>query len=292
MSPTETLSALKAELRARRHQERFADACARHPVLADLGTLPVLLERLADSGERGYETSEALAIAFLTEQQAASSPLWTGLLLLLFEPMLGALRASVRGAAMDAEELDAVIIGHFLEVAQAHPLRDAKPGHTLVALRSKTRRAVFRELKHEQREQTEAPATDPHLLFDLLDGALDLSGYRSSGDESEADLGHVRNQMRQVAFLREHCGGELDDEQLDLVLHTQVRGGRLCDYVDEHYPELSPEERTRTYERLKRQHGRSLEVIRGALAHLRHPRPAEDTDEVRDLEDCGSPHHR
>ncbi len=287
MSLTNTLSALTAELRSRRHEETFNRARARHPALGEVDDLPTLLDLLTARRERPYETSEALAVAFLAEQQAGTSPLWGGLLVLLCAPMLGALRASVRGEALAKDELEAAILGHFLEVAQGHDLERTKPGHTLVALRSKTRRAVFRELKHAQREQQVAPPTDPALLFDLLDGDAGLAGYRSDDAPSEAGLGEVLDQMRQVSFLRERCGAALEAEQLDLVVHTQVRGGRLSDYVDERYPDLPPEERTRTYERLKRQHSRSLEVLRRALAHLRRPRAADAADRAEDLEHCG-----
>ena len=287
MTLTDTLSALPAELRAADHQARYAEARPRHAVLLEHETPGALFESLASSALRCNDTGESLARALLAEQQVAPSALWTSLLLILCAPMLCALRASIRGNALDPDDLDALVLGHFLEVAQAHDVAATKRGHTLVALRSKTRRAVFREVKLEQREQVDAPATDPHLLSELLDAEAGALGYRDGADSSDPGLHGVRNQMRQVAFLREHCGDELEDEQLDLVLHTQVRRGRLCDYVDEHYPNLTPDERTRAYERLKRQHGRSLEVIREALAHLRHPRPVEDLDEAGDLEGCG-----
>lgn len=289
MSLTETLSALTAEVRSRRHQERFSQARSRHSVLEGFADLPSMVDHLGSTGERDVETSEALAVAFIAEQQASPSPLWTGLVLLLCTPMLCALRASVRGDAIEADELDATIIAHFLEVVQAHPV-EAKSGRTLAALRSKTRRAVFRDLKLEQRRQTDERSIEPEKLLAMLDGEFGAAEWdTTTGPEGDALTSEEQRTYvgEQAALLASVAGGLLDDEQLELVVHTQVLRRSLTGYVEEHYPGLSAEDHTRTYERLKRQHGRSIRVVRDALAHLRHPLPPAESGEVGDLEDCG-----
>ncbi|MEQ9645399.1 MAG: hypothetical protein RLO52_07915 [Sandaracinaceae bacterium] len=272
MSLTETLSALTAELRSRRHQERFVHACSRHPVLEDFADLRSLVEHLGGPGERDVEKGEALAVAFITEQQAGPSPLWTGLVLLLCTPMLCALRGSVRGDAIDGDELDAMIIAHFLEVVQAHPV-EAKAGRTLSALRSNTRRAVFGEVKSEQRQP--API-DPVDLVEMLD---DEEGRNASSMMAPSTQELTTKERRQQALalagmLKRHLGDLLNTEQHMLVVHTRVLGGSLTDFVAGQYPTTTADVQRRHYERLKRQHGRSVQLVRKALAHLRHPPPS------------------
>ena len=272
MSLTETLSALTAELRSRRHQERFVRACSRHLVLEDFADVRSLVEHLSGSGERDIERSEALAVAFISEQQASPSPLWTGLVLMLCTPMLCALRGSVRGDAIEGDELDAMIIAHFLEVVQAHPV-EAKAGRTLAALRSNTRRAVFGEVKTEQSQP--API-DPVDLVEMLD---DEEGRNASSMMAPSTQELTTKERRQQALalagmLKRHLGDLLNTEQLMLVVHTRVLGGSLTDFVAGQYPTTTADVQRRHYERLKRQHGRSVQLVRKALAHLRHPLPS------------------
>ena len=287
MSLTDTLSALPPELRSRaHHRELFASAQARHSVLAEYGDIEALIELLTAGSDRSYSHGESLARALIMEQQARPSPTWTALLLLLCAPMLGRLRSSVQGTAVEADDLGQTIVTRFLEVTQGLSLPDTKEGHTFAALRSKTRRAVFREVKLEQGQP--APF-DPNDLFELIEGEeACAAGVLMAPSTQELTPKERRQQVQKQTVLLKHLlGDELNDEQLMLIVHTQVLGQSLTGFVAEHYAQLSPDERTRAYERLKRQHGRSVQTIRRALAHLRHPRAAKAVEDTADLDHCG-----
>ncbi len=266
MSLTDLLSALTPELRSPSHRERFSAAQTRHVVLEEYDGIPSLLEELAAGNDRSYGRGEALVRALIAEQQASPSPTWTGLLLLLCAPMLHRLRACVQGDALDAADLDQLILSTFLNVAADSPSAEMEFGQALAHLRTYTRRRVFSRVNAEQARLRDAPATDPHDLVGLLDSEERFTQLGSTRSDSEPVGGsRARDLMRQVAFLRRHCGGELDEEELGLVMYTQVLGRRLKDYVDEHFAHLSESERVCVYERYKRRHSRALARIRDRL---------------------------
>ena len=272
--------ALTRELRAEKNLILFKEAKRRHPELEGHETPMSVLALLSAMSSERWEKKDALIRAVLAEQQERPHQFWNALLVVAFYPMLSRLRNRIIGEILTYDDLDQIVLSSFLEVVRAFPL-DQRTDRTCMYLRQMTQRRVFRRLKREQREHEAVCAVKAAKLEQLEEELVDIADpetlaqrrhlrWPETRPPKDEDRG-AREQERMIAFLVERVGGEIDDDRLDLVIATQVRGEMLSRHVARLYPDLSPEERRRVYQRIKRRHSRALAKLRELLADATCP---------------------
>ncbi len=266
--------ALKHELRAEKNGDLFQDASRRHPALRDHETPMSVLAVLGDSAASRWEEKDALVRAIIKEQQGRPHEFWSALLIVAFYPMLSRLRHRILGDALSPGDLDQLVITSFLEVASGFPL-ERRTDRTCMHLRQMTQRRVFRLLRREQDEQESVLAVKVTELERLEEELIDVADpetlsarqhlrWPETSPPKDKAAG-AREQASMVTFLVERVGADIEDDRLNLLIATQVRGEKLSRFVARLYPELSPKERRRTYQRIKRRHSRALAKLRKLL---------------------------
>jgi hypothetical protein len=126
---------------AERHGATFERARVANEALAAYGSLPDLIQALDYASRLTTGEREALLFAVLAEAQKAPHPLWQGLLVHAFAPMLRRLRGSLAGD--DADELDQLVLSGFLEALASLPA-STRAEYISVMLWRQTSRNVFR----------------------------------------------------------------------------------------------------------------------------------------------------
>jgi hypothetical protein len=258
-------SGLRAEVRASKHQARFAEARQRHAAFADHHAIVSVLGVLAGDGQSRYAEKDALTCAVLAEHQSSPSTFWASALLVAYYPMLSRLRHRIYGDALPGEDLDQLVVTSFLSVVADYPL-DAAIDRTAMRLRQRTERLVFRVVCEEQDGRQVFRPTPPEDFEDVE--RTDWPEARVNGDARPLAPSDAADA---VSLLVEHAGRLLDGETFDLVTATLICGHRIAAYLEAVLPDLTGDERRRLYQRVKRRHSRTLKRIRPALAHLRCP---------------------
>ena len=250
------------ELRAPRALEAFRTESAACLVLRRHGSPVELLAVFRDRSPGRVDERERLTLKLIATAQRDSGGPWSTVLLVAFLPMLRRLRGSIRGDALDSDDLDQLVLTSFLEAVASYPL-DRWTDRSAMRLKQSTRRGVFTVVGAEQeiREQRAGLASLTRELGGLDPFRECASGYVPNPiDEADA-----------VAIIDAHLCRRFDAAHRDLVVRTTVGGVTLARYVDELYPGLPPVERRRVYERLKRQRSRALRRIRESLLRARTP---------------------
>ncbi len=248
-------SALWSELTKR--ADVFDEARRSQPAFSSHATALSVLGVLDDEAPESYDGKEELTRSILEAYQtshrsngpAGHSSYWTTLLLAAFYPMLNRLRFEIISDTIDRDDLDQLVIESFLKSA----LNLHVDGRRRLALRLKnrTRRDAFERIRGDWRRQKRSKEVASEVVtcqIDPLAGRRRARQRRPLAGEAEslADL------------LLEYAGDTIEQAQLDLVIATMIRREKLPAIVARQHPHLSPEERVRVYERIKRKHCRSM----------------------------------
>ena len=196
-------------------------------------------------------------------------------------------------SSLTKADLDQLVLTAFLEVVSAFSLKE-NTSRTCMLIRQTTQRLVFKLLRAEQVEQENVRPADLQdlarrevMLANLLNGdGLDEEHHLSwpVTSPSKKSLPSQGERDRLVTFLVDHVGDDIEEDRLNLVIATQIRGERLSNVVRRLYPELSDGDRQRMYQRIKRRHSRALVRLREILADLYCPHhPPSDALPLRNL---------
>jgi hypothetical protein len=256
-------AALWAELA--KYPDPFDAARSRQPAFRVHATVLSVLGALDDERSDDYGEREQLTRAILEEHQSSShradppriASFWTTLLLVAFYPMLVRTRFSITADAVEKDDLDQVVIEAFLSTATSLRIEGR---HLLVLrLRNRTRRAVFAHVRGQRRDRRSlSDLSAQHAADkDFESPARPARAVRTRSYEPDDDS--------LAGLLTMHVGGSIEQAQLDLVIATLVRGERLSAIVDRQHPDLSPADRARVYERVKRMHSRTLTRLQKLL---------------------------
>jgi len=190
------------------------------------------------------------------------------------------LRHRLVSDSMTKADLDQLVLTAFLDVIASFSLTQYTD-RTCMLIRQTTKRRVFKLLSTEQSEQEKVRpahlqdlARREEMLANLLNGDdFDEEHQLRWPDTSPPKKRPLSRdeQNRLVDFLVEHVGDELEEDRLNLVIATQIRGERLSHVVRRLYPELCDRDRQRTYQRIKRRHSRALVRLRELLSDLYCP---------------------
>lgn len=275
MDLKKTTAALRKEIRGQRNQRVFDEAKQRHSVLAHHADVESVLAVLAEDCPQAYLEREGLAQALIMEHQRRPHRLWSAILTIAYYPMLCMLRVRTMSDAMSAEELDHVVVACFLEVLGRLPMEPRRI-KTSVRLRSKTRRKLFRLLRKEQRRQGRVFNRDTEGLLDLEQERFELGipeemavDRSSLWPESRPRSNPPKNEKDQAAavrFLFELLGDDVLPEDVEVLIATQVRGETVARFARLFSHGVTPVERRRIYERIKRRHSRALARLRARIA--------------------------
>ena len=271
---------LAVELSAESNMNFFQETKTRHPALADHETAMSVLAILDDESPRRWEEKDAIVRAIIGESQQRPHSYWGTLLIVSFYPMLSRLRGRITGDALTRDDFDQLVISTFLEVIEDFPLAE-KPDRTCMYLRQMTQRRVFRRLRLEQAAQEsvrsagfrELERREIELAEEIdteqLDGEHHLRWPETKPSAPQPQGKKEQSQL--VTFLVDKVGDDIEGDRLDLIIATQIYGERLSDLVRRRYPDLSPGDRKKAYQRIKRRHSRTLVKLRELLVDLRCP---------------------
>jgi len=274
MDLKEITAGMRQEIRGSRNQRLFDEAKQRHTVLAHHSDVDSVLEVLADDSPEGYWEREAITQALIGEHQRRPHRLWSTLLTIAYYPMLCRLRVRTMSDALSAEELDHLVVFCFLEVLERIPMHP-KRAKTSVRLRSKTRRRVFAALRREQGRQDDLFLRDFDGLLDLEQEQFQLGIPEEMATEPgtlwpesrppERPPKNEKDQAEMVRFLFELLGDDVNPEDVEVLISTLVRGETLGNFSRFFSHGVTPVERRRIYERIKRRHSRALARLRALL---------------------------
>lgn len=248
---------LRADVLSLANKEAFLQMKDTHPALSQFESLEVLVTRLEDRQLPSYEEKETVTRAFLELHQAQPSPLWSKLLLWAYYPMLLALAARIIAPTMSRDDVRSTVIESFLTVILELPLREC-PNRLAMYLRQATSRRVFRLLGAQTREQI--------LREEVCENGVLEDAYRRllSAPTSDESV----DEKRMMALLDK----VLEDEDLipgfRFWVATVVDGESPSECVDALFPDLSPKERRRIWENLKRKRTRAIATIQKRLSTM------------------------
>lgn len=256
MSLRQLRNPLRDEVMSIKHENTFEEARAREPTLAAHASILSILAVMNDESERRYAEREALTRALVREQQERPGPLWAGMLLIAYAPMLLRLRGRICGDAFGRDDLDQMAFEAFFEAVGRFPL-DARPTRIAMYLRQDTQRAVFRRLRAEQKARLRLTVLEEEALaveeFDLFASG---ANERALDDDEREEL---------IELLVARVGDRIAPAKLEVVIATYLHGERLRDYVARHYGDLADDARELVYQRVKRERLRTLEKLRPLL---------------------------
>jgi len=275
MDLKEITASMRLEIQGSRNQRLFDEAKQRHTVLAHQPDVDSVLEVLADDSPEGYWEREAITQALIGEHQRRPHRLWSTLLTIAYYPMLCMLRVRTMSDALSAEELDHLVVFCFLEVLERIPMHP-KRAKTSVRLRSKTRRRVFAALRREQGRQDDLFFRDTEGLLNLEqeqfqlgipeEMAVNQGSLWPEPRPPEQPPKNEKDQAEMVRFLFELLGDDVNPEDVEVLISTLVRGETLGNFSRLFSHGVTPVERRRIYERIKRRHSRALARLRALLA--------------------------
>jgi len=247
-------NALQVELMSDRNTTRFEDARRRHGALAPHATPLSVLAVLGETALERYPERDALTRALLVEHHERPHPFWSAILLAAYYPMLSRLRRRIVGDAFAPEDLDQLVVTTFLELVRDFPI-DRRTDRLCMRLRQMTARRVFQAIGAERRERARLEFVDPDELAEKQHLRRPEVARSGRGARDPEDVDGV------VDLLVEVAGGDLDEDELEVIVETRVRGEELRDHVARVCPGASGAERERTYQRLKRRRTRALERL-------------------------------
>lgn len=242
------LEALRCEVVASRHGAAFVEARARHAELGGLSSIASVLEVLDDDRAVTYPRRDAISRAILVEHQRGGSTLWSSVLFVAFEPMIGRLQGRIIRGAHEADDIDQLIVSSFLATLE----EKLPPNRVALHLRQQTQRKVFALLKQEQqRMKATSRLTELTQAESLV--VLPEVVTRSEGF---FDL---------VELLAEARRRRIPVRGIETILATMASGTDLRTFVNAHAPGDAVQ-RERCYQRLKKRRFRLLQRLRAMNA--------------------------
>jgi hypothetical protein len=288
--------ALARELMTKESISLFDNAKKRIPELAGHETVMSVLAILDDESPHLWKKRDRLVRALIREQRRRPRSFWNAVLIRAFYPMLSRLRHRLVSETLTKAELDQLVLTAFLNVVNDYKLGDTA-NRTCMLVRQETQRLVFRLLRLEQLEQEVVrPVNAMELrrresdLADLLAGGDSDGGNPLRWPETSPPGGEPlseSDQARLTAFLVACAGEYIEQDRLALVIARHIRGEKLSHVVRRLYPELSGEDRRRTYQRIKRRHSRALVKLRELLTSVGVPDDGEDALPMRSRRGSG-----
>ena len=130
----------------RKYESHYQRARTGEPAFAPYATASALVAALAPRSPLTIEERQPIVRAAILAQQRATHPLWQGVLLGAFEPMLCHLRSRVQG--IPADELDQRVLTAFLEAVTKVRVDGEQP--VFIAVRRATARVLFTGVRKEQ----------------------------------------------------------------------------------------------------------------------------------------------
>jgi hypothetical protein len=204
--------------------------------------------------------SDAVTRALLLEHRETGDPFWSSLLLAGYHPMLARLRARTVSPQMTADDLDQLVVMGFLVEIGTMSLKYRS--HYPVRLRQRVSRRVFTAVA----AQTHVAR---HFTFTVLDDDKETGPDPALRPDEECML---RDDVRATAArLALRTPDRWDPVALDLWLASMTTGDDLDAYVARLRP-ADPEERRRTFQRLKRRRTRAIPALRSAYREAKHIR--------------------
>ena len=270
---TQMFASMRRGLRSRAHMNRFEQARERQGALRPYPTIAAVLEVFdAHSGDN-YPLVESLTTALLAEHQARPDGPWSSMLLVVYGPMLTALRRRVRGNTVASDDLDQLVMMSFLQVIAEYPL-DRAYDRTAMRLRQRTELKVFGSVEKEQKQALRVEVTDPTDMRRIEDRAWPESKpQRMVGPQNAIDAADA------VSLLVEHGAPVLDGQTFDHVTATMICGRPLSRLVAAEHVDALDGDRRRHYQREKRRHSRALGRLRTAMVGVTTPEMEGDGTE-------------
>jgi hypothetical protein len=235
MTISKTIQTMRAKLP--RLGASFAAARERHNALEPYAKATTLGDALADKATLASKERSAVISALVAEHQKHGGELAQSLLVIAFEPALGAIRARLH-KPLD-EDLDQSVLLSFLEAIRSAAI--ARAGDFAApALVLETKRVLAKNL-HGPRVSPKRFDDIHALLANELDDRDEFVGREETVDrdaETTAD-----RLLREIG----------SDRMRDVLLATVAGDESLRDYVERCLPGVAAEQRNEEYERLRRQ---------------------------------------
>jgi hypothetical protein len=247
MPISDTLDAVRTQT-LRRHVSAYAAARAHLPLLATYATAEDLLGALQRAS--GVNSKRKLLRLLVEQAQSTKHPLWEGLLLAAFTPMLVKLRKRSARPDVAEEDQDEVVLLAFLNAVQT--IRPEK--FPALGLFWATARTIFDRTRQDRRSP-ETARFDEDVHAPLPFAALAQASARAEVMElidalmKRAASGGTLHRRRPVTIVG-----------IDVLVCTHALGEPLHDYV---YRTRPPKQRNnRTYGALLRERDRALHAAR------------------------------
>ena len=270
---------LRAELDSHNGGGAFARARVHDCALAHHATPRAVLAVLAEQQADRWPEKETLTRTLVAEAQARNSPMWGGMLIVAYAPMLHRVACKLRARPTEVEDLDSLLIVVFLGVVDGLVLSTTEQ-RTCSALRFGTWNALERVFRAAAR-------TNEHVvdLAFLGNGDNDVpsvenlvstcgarwdSGERL-GRRRRRDLG--RGDVQEVASLIRERASDLGEERLQRFVERTVGGLTTRAYIEKHHPGVSGAEGQLLYERHKRDHTRTRRLLQRRFCDWPPPDP-------------------
>jgi hypothetical protein len=230
-----------------RHAAVYETGRARSVALAPYAGVREVIAALRKDPPLRYAERGAIVQALVAEHGASGHELWTSVLILSFEPMLGRRRARLHARKDEDADLDAIVLLSFLEAIKAYP-PTADPAFASHALRLGTEEAIVAHMRRAARPPK-------HETFNERRG-------HGAGVWQSTD-GPLAVEVERIL----ERGGE-GAEALMVILETSVTGRTLREHVERQFPK-SPRAAMRAYEQIRRAQQKVAAELRARLAHQR-----------------------
>jgi len=251
--------ALKKQVNTPETNRHFRQACCRRAALRPFRCAQEAVAFLNESTPGGRRARSAVTGAMIAEVKQRKASCWSAMLIVAYFPGLYRIRGAISCiASMEDQELDALVIECFLEVAGTFPL-ETQGRLAVVNLVLGTRKRILEQLREEvSRMATLAPLDniDEERMWDPAASPEDLMVLR------EERHGVGPEQVRDL--VRDLCKDEPEDDLL-LVLGTYASGKPLITFVREQCPGVGPRELRRQYERCRRRRSRLINKLRSRI---------------------------
>jgi hypothetical protein len=268
---------MKTEILSPRHARAFAHGCARHPVLAQQGSVPAVLATMSEQGRERADLRSAITRAAILEHQAGSRPLWASLLAVAYYPMISKMCQDIVSAEVTRRDVEQIVVECFLRAIDTLPAAEDRFSRTAMYMRQLTRRAVFRHMAKLLRERKADEAIQETAAI-----CPGFDPFEEAVPEPREDSNEVSEMER---ILLKKVGGVVDDDKLQLVGALVIRRQRPREYVAQRYPGGKTQaDLARLCERVKRQRQRALAEIRARIGAQRaEPSEQSRSEEIAEL---------
>lgn len=232
------------------------EARMRHRVLRHIKTVPRLLQVLQRQDRWGSKRRHSIVLVILKEHRQHPQPFWSLVLLVVLSPMLNRLRLRLLASDHDPDDLDQLILEHFIEVINTCDLMTLQD-KTALRIRRAVERRVFRALKQVQAESSK---------HRNLCKQVELFQFNPFDEVDDEDL----SEFLATLFCK-MASSRLSSDRFDLVLNTVVLREPLRDYAKRLTSEYDAEATHELlYQRLKRRRTRALDVLQKSLKRFLH----------------------